>query len=184
MNQEQRKRVLRVLFLDAIVSAQRRQHHERSVSCGAPHGGHSAAAKQTQTEVLVASLEVEASGAMARRTTRPPPPPLPEQSCVLVRTRPGPWRRSSAHGAGMSGSVALSDRGPCPHRRQRSRTPWRDNCLNQHPPKEPASSKRRTPLNSSGLSLTVTSGYASDPFGLRTLKVPKPSFRCPSSMER
>ena len=39
-------------------------------------------------------------------------------------------------------------------------------------------------VNSSGLSLTVTSGQPSDPFGLRTLKFPMPLLRYPTSRAR
>ena len=46
----------------------------------------------------------------------------------------------------------------------------------------PTSSARS--VNSSGHSLAVTFGYPSDTFGLRTLKVPKPSFKCPTSRAR
>ena len=35
-----------------------------------------------------------------------------------------------------------------------------------------------------GSLLSVTSGYPSDPFGLRILNFPKPSFRCPTSRAR
>ena len=37
-------------------------------------------------------------------------------------------------------------------------------------------------VNSSGLSVTVTFGYPSCPFGLRTLSDPTPSLRCPTSV--
>ena len=58
------------------------------------------------------------------------PPPRPWPSSVLLRngacTRPGPLRRSCAHAEAWRGVVAPSDGGPYPHRRERSRTPWRD----------------------------------------------------------
>ena len=46
----------------------------------------------------------------------------------------------------------------------------------------PTSSARS--VNSSGLSQTVTSGYPSDPVGLRTFQVPKPSLKCHTSGAR
>ena len=114
------------------VATQRRHHQERRFPRGVPaRCGHSAAARQPQTEVPAAPPEVESSVPVGRSAARAPPPPRPwwqasgsverRLRCAPCRTSgasplPGLQRSTAARVATTSAVVAACDAEQLPSR--------------------------------------------------------------------